>query len=203
VKPRSAKRLFLRFFLFLILGLIFWGIFQASYSDLLVSTSQRILSWLEKSERTSLRIERGVIYIIPLGPGAGGKEKADFLKQGLFAMSLHYNSVILFTLFLLIPGIHPGRRVLSLIAGLLLLFLTQVSSLLIQVGYLYADQLGQYSVAHYEPWQRTICGFLKQFFTIGKFSFPFAIWMGFMYKEIMADLSETRPKKHPHPGAAR
>jgi hypothetical protein len=108
--------------------------------------------------------------------------------------------VIFFALILFTPGLGLGKRIGALVAGLALLFLTQVFTVLVQVKFFYALQLGEYSRLHYGPWAQSIYAFLKQFFElIGRFAFPFAIWMLFTYKETIGYLtgapSEGKPRK--------
>jgi hypothetical protein len=190
VKPRTVKWLFLKFFLFLIVGLILWTYFQLSYSKLLISASQVVLSWTEKGEETSLRLQRNMILFIPLGLVSKEKKEADVPVGGRDVRSIHYNSVILFALIFFTPGISLGKRGWVLILGFALLFFTQVLTVVVQVKFFYAFQLSQYSVIHYGSWGRNIYGFLKQFFElVGRFSFPFVIWMGFTYREVRGFLT--------------
>jgi len=85
-----------------------------------------------------------------------------------------------------------------LVAGFALLFLTHVLNILVQVKFFYAIQLGGYSPVPYGPWERNIYAFLKQFFElVGRFAFPFAIWMLFTYRETIGYLTGTESEKHP------
>jgi hypothetical protein len=192
--PRLPKGLLLRGSFFLILGLALWVYVQPSYSRILVSVSQRLVSWTEK---TSIRLEGNNIVYVPMGLVAKGQKTVQAMRE---VRDLHYNSVIYFALALFLPGLKPGKRAWVLTAGLLLLFFTQVLTVLVQVKFVYALQLGEYSRTHYGPWERNIYAFLKQFFElIGKFAFPFAIWMLFVYKEAIGYLtgspSDKRPRK--------
>jgi hypothetical protein len=176
-----------------------WIYFQPSYSKLLVSVSQELVSWLqgEGKEKTSIRLQGNMILYIPLGLISG--EKKSILAGGRDVRDIHYNSVILFALILFSPGLGFGKRGWVLMAGLPLLFLTQVLTVLVQAKFIYAFQLGEYSRVHYGAWDRNIYAFLKQFFElIGRFSFPFAIWMLFTYRETigyLAGAKEAQPHK--------
>jgi hypothetical protein len=195
VKPRPLKRLFLRFFLSFLFGLLLWEIFQVSYSKLLISTSQWFLSHAKKGEETSLKLEGDILFFIPLGPVSKGKKEADFMVSGIYIRSIQYNSMIFLSLILFTPGLRPIKRFLTLLIGLLLLFMVQVLSIRIGVKFYYASQFGQYSLAHYGSWGKNIYGFLIQFFMLGKFAFPFAIWVLFTYREIVWYLTGTKPGK--------
>ena len=113
--------------------------------------------------------------------------------------SIHYNSVILFALILFSPGLGIRKRAWVFMVGLVLLLLTQVITVLVQAKFLYVFQLGESVGIHYGAWERNVSAFLKQFFElIGRFSFPFAIWMLFTYRETIGYLSgteETKPHK--------
>jgi hypothetical protein len=194
LKPRPAKWLLFRFFLSFLFGLLLWEIFQPSYSKLLVSASQWFLSQAKQGEETSLRLEGDIIFFIPLGPVSEGKKEADFMVKGRYIRSIQYNSMIFLTLILFTPGVRPIKRALELLIGLLLLSMAQVFSILIGVKSFYASEFDQYSIVNYGSWEKYIYGFLNQFFTLGKFAFPFAIWMLFTYREIVWHLTGTMPE---------
>ena len=199
MKPNPLKFLLLRGLLFLIVGLILWVYLQPSYSKLLVSVSQEMLSWLlgEGKEQTSIRLQGNMILYLPLGLISGGSQKIPGWMRDV--RDIHYNSVILFALILFSPRLGFRKRGWVLMAGLVLLFLTQVLTILVQARFLYIFQLGEYSRTHYGAWDRNICAFLKQFFElIGRFSFPFAIWMLFTYRETVQYLVERKPGRKPH-----
>lgn len=109
--------------------------------------------------------------------------------------------MILFALILFSPGLALRKRVWVLGVGMILLFLTQVFTVLVQVKFMYVFQLGEYSRAHYGAWDRNIWAFLKQFFElIGRFAFPFAIWILFTFRETTGYLTgpkEAAPKNAP------
>lgn len=195
MKPRPVKRPFLRFFLSFLFGFLLWEIFQPSYSKLLISASQWFLSQAKQGEETSLRFEGDILFFIPLGPVSKGKKESDFMVTGIYIRSIQYNSMIFLSLILFTPGVRPIKRLLELLIGLLLLFMAQVLSILIGVKFYYASQFGQYSMAHYGSWERNIYGFFNQFFMLGKFAFPFALWMLFTYREIVGYLTGTKPGK--------
>ncbi len=188
MSPRPLKWLLLKGFFFLVLGLLLWVLVQSSYSQFLVSVSQRVLSGIETGEKTSVRLQGNSIVYVPVGLAAGGGKPVPAGKRDV--RDLHYNSVIFFALILFTPGLGLGRRMGALVVGLALLFLTQVLTVVVQVKFFYALQLGEYSRLHYGPWAQNIYAFLKQFFElIGRFAFPFAIWMLLTYKETTAYLT--------------
>jgi hypothetical protein len=198
MKTEPLKFLLLKGLLFLVVGLILWIYLQPSYSKLLVSVSQELVSWFqgESKEKTSIRLQGNMIFYIPLG--LISSEKKSVFALGRDVRDIHYNSVILFALILFSPGLGFGKRGWVLMAGLALLFLTQVLTVLIQAKFIYVFQLGEYSRTHYVGWDRNIYAFLKQFFElIGRFSFPFAIWMLFTYRETTEYLAGTIEAK-PH-----
>lgn len=199
MKPNPLKFLLLRGLLFLIVGLILWVYLQPSYSKLLVSVSQEMFSWLlgEGREQTSIRLQGNMILYIPLGLISGERENIPVWMRDV--RGIHYNSVILFALILFSPGLGFRKRGWVLMAGLVLLFLMQVLTVFVQAKFIYVFQLGEYSRAHYGAWDRNVCAFLKQFFElIGRFSFPFAIWMLFTYRETVEYLVGTKPERRPH-----
>ena len=125
---------------------------------------------MKKEKGISIRLQKSNIVYVPLGLIAKGQKPVQGMRE---VRDLHYNSVIFLALILFSPGIRLGKRVWVLVIGLLLLFFTQVLTVLVQVKFFYALQLGEYSRIHYGPWERNTYAFLKQFFElIGRFSFP-------------------------------
>jgi len=199
MKTEPLKFLLLKGLIFLIAGLVLWIYLQPSYSRVLVSVSQGMVSWLEKKdgEGTSIRLQENMIVYIPSGLMPGGEKIGVAGRRDV--RDIHYNSVILFALVLFSPGLALRKRAWILGAGMVLLFLTQVLTVLVQIKFMYVIQLGEYSRAHYGAWDRNIWAFLKQFFElIGRFAFPFAIWMLLTYPETTGYLTghgEASPKK--------
>jgi uncharacterized membrane protein len=195
---RPLKGLLLRGVFFLILGLALWVYVQPSYSRILVNVSQKLLFWTEKDENTSIKLQDNNIVYIPMGLVSKGQKTVQGMRE---VREIHCNSVIFFALALFSPGLGLGKRMWVLAAGLLLLFFTQVLTVFVQVKFFYALQLGEYSRIHYGPWERNIYAFLKQFSElIGRYAFPFAIWMLLTYKETLEYLTGPRsegksPKK--------
>jgi hypothetical protein len=196
MSPKPFKGLLLRGLLFLILGLILWIYLEPNYSRLLASVSQEVLSWVEGKERTSIRIQDEMIIYVPLQWEDPGKKGIPAGKRDV--RDLHYNSVILFALILFTPGLSFVKRGWVLLIGLGLLFFTQVLTVLVQIKFFYAYQLGEYSRIHYGILEKNLYVFLKQFFElIGRFAFPFVIWLLFTYKETVDYLVEgRRESKH-------
>lgn len=198
MKPRPLKLLLLKGLLFLMVGLMLWIYLQPSYSRLLASVSQKVYSWFhgEGKEKISIGLRGNMILFIPRGLISGDQKNVPVGRKDV--RDFHYNSVILFALILFSPRLGFRKRVWVLMAGLVLLFLTQVITVLVQAKFLYVFKLGEYGGIRYGVWDRNVWAFLKQFFElIGKFSFPFAIWMFFTYRETIGYLAETGEVK-PH-----
>ncbi len=199
MKPKPLKLLLLKGFFFLIIGLMLWIYLQPSYSKLLASVSQELYSWFqgEGKKKTSIRLQGNMILYIPEGLISDEKKSIPVGRRD--ARSIHYNSVILFALILFSPGLRIGKKSWVLTGGLGLLFLTHVITVLVQAKFLYIFQLADPGGIRYGAWERNIWGFLKQFFElIGRFSFPFAIWMLFTYRETIEYLTgpeEVKPRK--------
>jgi len=184
---RPLKGLLLRGVFFLILGLALWVYVQPAYSRILVTVSQKLLFWTEKDEKTSVRLQENHIVYVPMGLVSKGQKTVQGMRE---VREIHCNSVIFFALALFSPGLGLGKRMWVLAAGLLLLFFTQVLTVFVQVKFLYALQLGEYSRIHYGLWEKNIYAFLKQFSElIGRYAFPFAIWMLLTYKETLGYLT--------------
>jgi hypothetical protein len=167
---RSAARMAIGF----LAGLGFWFVFSAPYERGVASAAQFLVRLFERPPVTTLFARGGEIRV----------DRSDFPpaspRPGLPAADLHFNFVLLATLFALDP--HPfapgrfGRFWLAAAA----LSVIHVLALICQVESLYATRLGEWSGAHYGALARNAWAAAFHFYEIaGRFAAPFALWWGF------------------------
>jgi len=153
-------------------GLAFWFAFSAPYEKTVAATAGFLLRLFEQPAVTSLEAPGGEFRV----------ERSDFPpaspRPGLPADDLHFNFVLLVTLFALAP--HPLRprpfgRFWLAAAGL---WAIHVVALVFQVEALYATRLGPWSEARYGPVARNFWAGGFHFYQIaGRFAAPFALWV--------------------------
>ena len=104
-----------------------------------------------------------------------------------FLTEVHFNTIVLLALYLSLPRPKSKRWVERLIMGWSVLYLTQALNLVFHVKCLYALGLGRWSELTYSDLARNVYGYLRYFTDLpGRFSFPFLIWLGFNWDEVVA-----------------
>jgi hypothetical protein len=165
------RRAVLRVIIGFVLAIVFWSAFSKPYERVVARSAELVLRAFERPAVTRLEA---------VSPGFR-VERRDFPpgspRPGLPAPDLHFNFVLLVSLFALDPRPWESHRVARLLIGVLLLFLVHVLALVIQVESVYATALGPWSAARYGPVARNVWGGAFHFYQIaGRFAAPFAIW---------------------------
>jgi hypothetical protein len=167
IDRRAALRVLLTF----LVALVFWSVFSRTYERILAATSQTVLRAFERPAVTRLTAVSGSFRV----------ERKDFPpgspRPGLPAADLHFNFVLLISLFALDPRPWEGGRVARILLATLALFLVHVIALILQVQSVYATALGPWSEVRYGAVARNVWGGAFHFYQIaGRFAAPFAIW---------------------------
>jgi hypothetical protein len=155
-------------------GLGFWLLFSAPYERAVAGTAQVLVRLFERPPVTTLSAPGGEFRV----------DRSDFPpsspRPGLPAADLHFNFVLLATLFALDPRpLAPGRFGRFWLAAAAL-FVIHVLALVSQVESIYATRLGDWSGAHYGAFARNAWAAAYHFYAIaGRFAAPFALWWGF------------------------
>jgi hypothetical protein len=155
-------------------GLAFWLAFSAPYEKAVAGAAGLLIRLFESPAVTSLSAPGGEFRV----------DRTDFPpaspRPGLPADDLHFNFVLLASLFALAPHpLEPRRfgRFWMAAAGL---WAIHVVALVFQVEALYATRLGAWSQAHYGAVARNFWAGGFHFYQIaGRFAAPFALWWGF------------------------
>ena len=174
-RPRRPldRRAALRMALGFAAGLGFWLLFAALYEKAVAGAAGAAIRLFEHPAVTTLSAVGGEIRV----------DRSDFPpaspRPGLPATDLHFNFVLLATLFALRPRpLEPAHfaRFWAAAAGLAII---HVLALIFQVEALYATRLGPWSEAHYGPVARNVWAGGFHFYQIaGRFAAPFVLWWG-------------------------
>lgn len=127
--------------------------------------------------------------------------RADFRSDsGIPTVGLtqvHFNTIVLLSLYLAMPGQRLRTRLERLFMGWSILYLTQALNLVFHVKCIYALGLGAWSEHAYSDLARNVFGYLRYFTDLpGRFSFPFLIWFGFNWDDVLRLLGlQTRSGK--------
>jgi hypothetical protein len=185
-----TKRAALRGVVGFLLALAFWFGFSRTYERGLVAGAQLITNLFESPDVTRLRPEGSHIVV----------DRRDFPpgspRPSLPAPDIHFNFVLLATLFAMDPrplrGVHVGRFLLASAS----LFAIHVLALVFQIQSVYATSLGAWSDANYGKVSANVWAAGWHFYLIaGRFAAPFALWWLFGRREEDDSLEKTSRRK--------
>ncbi len=159
-------------------SLALWVLLARPYERMLAPGAQ-LLMWA---------FESPAVTRLAAGPGEIVVDRSDFPpsspRPGLPAPDIHFNFVLLTTLFLANRRALSPRnlgRWLAAAAGLWIIHLAAVTC---EVESVYATRLGAWSAAHYSALARDLWAAAFHFYLIaGRFAAPFALWWGFSHTE--------------------
>ena len=153
------------------IGLGLWSLFSQPYERLVAPAAEAVLRLMEHPAVTRLDAPGGEFIV----------RRSDFppasARPGLPARDLHFNFVLLVTLFALDRRPWRGDRVGRLLLASAGLCAVHVAALVFQVESVYATSLGAWSAAHYGALSRNFWAGGFHFYQIaGRFAAPFVLW---------------------------
>lgn len=105
---------------------------------------------------------------------------------------VHFHFVLLGVLFLAVPAIPWRQRLSRLGWAALALLLFDVVLVLFWVKFIYATQLGAWSLENYTPFARNFWGLGKHVLDLPiKLALPFALWVGFYLDRLLPGRGES------------
>jgi hypothetical protein len=169
-----------------LLALAFWFGFSRPYERAIAVGAQALINLFESPDVTRLQPGNGEILL----------DRRDFppgsARPGLPGPDIHFNFVLLATLFALDRKPLRGEHVARFLAAAAALFFVHVVALVFQVHSVYATSLGAWSEANYGPVARNFWAAGFHFYQIaGRFAAPFALWWLFGRRE------EEEPSERP------
>ncbi len=125
--------------------------------------------------------------------------RSDSRLPALPLTEIHFNTIVLLTLFLALPRPHSRRQLERLFMAWTTLFALQTLNLVFHVEFLYATSLGPWSLEHYGAFLRNLYGFLQYFFDLPvRLGAPLVLWVAYNW-EILSAV----PIVQPVPGSDR
>jgi hypothetical protein len=112
--------------------------------------------------------------------------RSDSALPTVALTEIHFNTIVFLALCLALPRPWSRKQLERLVMGWSLLYLSQSLNLLFHVKFLYASAFSAWSLQHYSTVARNVFGFLQYASDLpGRFAFPFAIWLGFNWNQVM------------------
>jgi hypothetical protein len=155
------------------LAMALWLLVSPYLSLFLTKAAERLIRLGERPAATVIALSRGEDALITRGDTrAHGR-----LPYSVRVTDIHFPLVLLIAIFLATPDIPARERFANLGYALLVTICFQVIDLFFWVKFVYATQLGPWSVAHYGPVARNVWGLGKHVLDLPvKLALPFALW---------------------------
>jgi len=176
-----------RLSLTLLIAIVVWQLLRPTLDSILCGATQALVRAYERPRVTRLVAvdHRAEVRRADYGPGSA--------VPTIALTEIHFNTIVLIALFLALDKPLSQRQLGRLSVGWSVLLLTQTFNLVFHLKFLYATGMGEWSLGNYSDLSRNAYGFLRYFTDLpGRFSFPFLIWLGFNWQQVMEMLGRTQ-----------
>jgi hypothetical protein len=168
-----------------------WTLLTPVYNRFLLVSARNLLHITESPNVTDLpRRDTHFAYV----------QRLDFppmksLVHSFRVTDLHFHFVLLGALFLAVPGIRWRERLANFGWACLITVFFDIFLLFFYVKFVYATQLGDWSLAHYGPFARNFWGLGKHLLDLPfKLSLPLLLWAGFYFEPLMGAVRGERSR---------
>lgn len=161
-----------------------WLLVTPLYNSFLTHAGTNLVRWTESPDVTTLTPaleDRQVAWI----------DRADFPPArrrvgSLRLTDLHFPLILLGALFLAVPGVPWRERLANLGWAVLAMVFFHLALVLFHVKFVYATQLGAWSMETYGAFARNFWGLGKHLLALPvKLALPLALWVGFYFPRLL------------------
>jgi hypothetical protein len=183
-RRRFARRLLRNLALVAPAAVLAWLLVTPFLNLFLCRAAERLVRLGERPAVTRIALSRSQDALISRSDTrAHGR-----LPYGVRVTDVHFPLVLLVALFLATPGIPARERLGNLGYALLATLCFAVVDLFFWVKFVYATQLGDWSLAHYDAVARNGWGLGKHLLDLPvKLALPFALWALFYLRLVTGD----------------
>lgn len=182
-----AGRLILNILLWIVPVALVWMLLTPGYNRFLKTAAENLLLLSESPNVTDLLTQdRHTTHI----------RRRDFppsrsVVGSLRVTDLHFHLVLLAALFLAVPGVPWRERLANLGWAVLIAVFFHLLLLFFWVKFVYATQLGSWSLAHYGPFARNLFGLGKHLLDLPfKLSLPLVLWAFFYIRRMLEEVRQ-------------
>lgn len=166
-----------------------WVVLTPGYNRFVITAAENLLLMAESPNATDLLSqEKHTTHI----------RRRDFppsrsLVGTVRVTDLHFHLVLLGALFLAVPGVPWRERLSNLAWALLIAVFFHLLLLFFWVKFVYATQLGSWSLEHYGPIARNLYGMGKHLLDLPfKLSLPLILWAAFYYGRMLGEIRSSK-----------
>ena len=171
-----------------------WLLAVPIYNPFLTKAAENLVRLAEDPKVTRLVAKETHYFIIT---------RTDLPSRALSSVRVtdsHFPLILTGVLFLAVPGISLRRRFENLGWATLVSVFFHIILLFLWVQFVYATQLGRFSMENYSPFAREAWGLAKHLADLPfKFSLPLILWSLFYLRELFGDAPKKQtgnaPKK--------
>lgn len=183
--PSPARRWTGRFArgmgLWLVPVVVTWALLTPFYNRFLTHAAENLVRLTERPGVTRLLIadpHHLVITRTDLPPSRGPRRSVQ-------TTDVHFPLILVGVLFLAVPGISWRTRAGALGWALLVSVFFHIISLFFWVKFVYALELGEWSLETYSAWERNFWALGKHLLSLPfKLALPWILWAGFHYRHL-------------------
>jgi hypothetical protein len=174
--PSETSRFVKNVLLWLVPAFLIWFALTPLYNRFLQISTENLLNLFESPDVTRLVPQETHTAIVsridfPSGRSAVGKVRTT---------DLHFPNVLLFALFLAVPGLAWKERLSNLGMALLVSVIFHLVLHVFWVKFIYATQLGDWSLQNYGAFSRNFWGLGKHLMDLPiKLGLPFGLWAAY------------------------
>ncbi len=170
-------------FLWLLPVALAWVLLTPFYNQFLTRATENLVRLTEGPSVTRLAVAQKHYFLIT---------RSDHVSRDgrhLYSVRVtdtHFPLIMLGAFFLAVPGTRWRRRLESLGWAVLISAFFHIVSLFFWVKFVYATQLGAWSVEHYSTWGQNFWGLSKHLLDLPfKFALPFILWSAFYVRRLL------------------
>lgn len=177
-----TRRFVRNLLILLVPAAIVWLLLTPLYNPFLTAATERLLHFGESPDVTRLHYLDHYAQVVRLDYQA----EKGFLYR-IRVTDLHFHLILVFALFLAVPGVAARRRWENLGWATLATVVFDLLLFFFFVKFVYATQLGAWSAAHYGTFGQNFWGLGKHLLDLPfKFALPLILWAGFYYRDFAA-----------------
>jgi hypothetical protein len=180
-----AGRLIRNILLLIVPVWLVWTVLTPVYNRFVKTAAENLLLLSESPNVTELLMQ---------DPHTAHIRRRDFppsrsLVGSVRVTDLHFHLVLLAALFLAVPDVPWRERLANLGWAVLIAVFFHLLLLFLWVKFVYATQLGSWSLAHYGPFARNVFGLGKHLVDLPfKLSLPLILWAAFYIGRMLEGL---------------
>lgn len=175
---RLAPGLLKRSLAWIVPAAILWLVLTPLYNRFLINATENVVRLSESPSVTRLAAQETHYAVIT----RTDRPTSDGILGSFRVTDVHFPLVLLWTLFLAVPGVPLKQRLENVGWASLFLVFFHLADSFLWVKFVYATQLGAWSAEHYGPFARNAWGLAKHVADLPiKFGLPLGLWVAFYY----------------------